>query len=436
MASIKKRKDAYCITVSIGYDAQGKKLTRSTTYRPDPYTATGKTKSDSVIRKEVAEYAVDFERKVKSGVITADSSMKFSELVSRYLAEYAFVELTRNTAEGYQNILNNRLVPEFGHMKINDLCHGQLVIQKYFNQLAKTNKGGKRLATSSIRREMAVFSSVMSWAVNMQLIPNNPLLNVRTPKEAYKEPSPKSFTIEELKRFLAALDEPQTATYKAHTRTVATGTVCRVKEYQEQRSLPEQYKLFFVMAALSGARRGELLALTWPDLDFDACTISISKSISKTSAGIIVKSTKTASGVRVVNMPISVMQLAKTWKKHQIEQRLKLGTAWKGHDNIFCQADGSTMYPDSVTARFRQIINNHNAKCRPEEALPEISLHGLRHTAASILINQHTDVATVSKRLGHSRTSVTLDIYTHAIQEADKAAADTLEILAFGTGAN
>ena len=190
------------------------------------------------------------------------------------------------------------------------------------------------------------------------------------------------------------------------------------------------------MAALSGARRGELLALTWPDLDFDACTISISKSISKTSAGLIVKSTKTSSGVRVVNMPISVMQLAKTWKKHQIEQRLKLGTAWKGHDNIFCQADGSTMYPDSVTARFRQIINNHNAKCRPEEALPEISLHGLRHTAASILINQHTDVATVSKRLGHSRTSVTLDIYTHAIQEADTAAADTLEILAFGTGAN
>ena len=72
--------------------------------------------------------------------------------------------------------------------------------------------------------------------------------------------------------------------------------------------------------------------------------------------------------------------------------------------------------------------------CRPGEELPDIPLHGLRHTAASILINQHTDIAAVSKRLGHSRTSVTLDIYTHAIKEADKDAADKLEVIAQASG--
>lgn len=70
----------------------------------------------------------------------------------------------------------------------------------------------------------------------------------------------------------------------------------------------------------------------------------------------------------------------------------------------------------------------------PADKLPEITLHGLRHTSASILINQHTDIATVSKRLGHSRTSVTLDIYTHAIAEADKEAAAALDTIARSAG--
>lgn len=92
------------------------------------------------------------------------------------------------------------------------------------------------------------------------------------------------------------------------------------------------------------------------------------------------------------------------------------------------------MYLDTVTRKFRDIIQNYNAQATESDKLPEISLHGLRHTAASILIGQHTGIATVSKRLGHSRTSVTLDIYTHAIKEADKAAADALDVLARSAG--
>lgn len=261
----------------------------------------------------------------------------------------------------------------------------------------------------------------------MGLIPSNPMERVKPPKESFKEPAPKSFTIEELKRFLEALDMPQTATYKAHTRTASTGTIYQVPEYQEQRFLPEQFKLFYLMAAFSGARRGELLALDWSDLDFNAGTVHLYKSLSKTASGLMIKSTKTTSGVRMINMPASVMELAREWRCHQIETRLQMGTAWKGNENIFCQADGSRMYPDTVTAKFRDIIRNYNAQCASADRLPEITLHGLRHTAASILINQHTDIATVSKRLGHSRTSVTLDIYTHAIESADRAAADLLE---------
>lgn len=90
-------------------------------------------------------------------------------------------------------------------------------------------------------------------------------------------------------------------------------------------------------------------------------------------------------------------------------------------------------YPER-DKEFKDIIRNYNAQCAPDDQLPDISLHGLRHTAASVLINQHTDIETVSKRLGHSWTSVTLDIYTHAIQEADKAAASLLDSIAKSAG--
>lgn len=434
MASIEKRGDSYRITVSAGYDASGRKIRQSVTFHPDRLTATGRTKADSVIEKEVQAFAAQFERDVKSGSVFGSGSMRFSELVACYLEQYATLELEEGTADGYRAILEKRLLPIWGPVKIKDLAQKQLDLQAYFNRLATPAQDGTRLAVATIRRYMAVLSSILSWAVTMRLIPSNPMEHVRAPREGYKEARPKSFTVEELKRFMEALELPQTASYKTHTRTAQSGTVYRVQEYQESRKLSEQFKLFFTLAVFSGCRRGELIALDWSDLDFDACTIHINKSVGKTAHGVVVKRTKTASGVRFIHMPPSVMQQAKRWKLHQAEYRLQLGTAWQGQNHVFIQTEGARMHPDTVSAKFKDILRNYNAKCRPEDRLPDISLHGLRHTTASILINQHTDIASVSKRLGHSRTSVTLDIYTHAIKEADRDAADKLEGIAQAVG--
>lgn len=427
MANIEKRGSTYRIKVSVGYDSTGKKMTRSTTFHPEYITRTGKIKADSVIQREVEQYAADFERAVKAGDILAENNMKFSELASRYLAEYAFVKLSAATAEGYQSALEKKILPQFGHLRINDLCRKRLEIQKFYNDMAKPDKDRHALAPSTIKRHIDIFSSVMSWAVDMGIAPDNPLEHVKTPRTEPKAACPKSFAIDELNRFIQALELPQVSTYKAHTSHTAEGKIYSVQEYRESRYLPEQFKLFFIMAVFSGCRRGELIALDWRDLDFNAGTISIYKSVSKTKNGIIIKETKTTSGIRVINMPVSVMDLAKKWQLHQKEWQLQLGTAWKGGENVFSQVEGARMHPDTVTAKFKDVIRNYNAQCDPHDKLPEIPLHGLRHTSASILINQHTDIATVSKRLGHSRTSVTLDIYTHAIAEADKTAAHALE---------
>lgn len=441
MANITKRGNSYRINVSVGYDTNGQKLQVTTTYKPELYTATGKQKAESVIRKEVEHYAIDFENQVKSGTITQYRTMRLCDLVDRYLKEYAFVELETNTAEDYKKHLEKKIIPAFGHYRLDQLCQAQLDIQKFYNRMAEPRPDGTQLASSSIKRCISVFSSVMRWAVDMNIATTNPLERVRPPKEKFKKEKPqlhktkvKNFTIDELTRFIQALDTPQIITCRAHKRVAQSGTPYEVPEYTEIRRLHPQFKLFFILAAFSGCRRGELIALDWDDVDFKEGTISIYKSASKTSQGIIIKSTKTESGVRILNMPPSVMSLLKDWRLQQAELRFQLGTAWQGTGNIFCQAEGARMYPDTVSAKFRDILLNWNSQCKPEEVLPAIPLHGLRHTAASILINQHTDIATVSKRLGHSSTSVTLDIYTHSIKEADRVAADKLEVIAKSAG--
>lgn len=434
MAHIEKRGKNYLIRVSVGYDSKGRKITKSTTFKPEYSTATGRAKAESVIEKEVQSFAAEFEKSVKSGEHLQGGNIKFDALVERYLEECAFVKLSQATAEGYKSHLEKKIIPAFGHVKISDLCRQQLEIQKFYNKMTKPRADGTTMAASTIRRSIAVFSTVMQWAVDMQLIPSNPLTHVKTPRKEYQEEKVKSFNIDELNRFIAALDMPLVANYREHTCKKRNGNIYYVSAYTEERRISEQFKLFYIMAAFSGCRRGELIALDWPDVDFSAGTIRISKSASKTSDGIIIKETKTSSGIRTINMPDSVMEAARKWKIHQKEMRLVLGSAWMGENNVFCQLNGSRMYPDTVTAKFKDILRNYNAQCAPADRLPDISLHGLRHTSASVLINQHTDIATVSKRLGHSRTSVTLDIYTHAIQEADKAAAELLDSIAKSAG--
>lgn len=434
MANVEKRGFTYRIKVCVGYDFQGKKITRSATYEPELFTATGKPKAESVIKKEVRAFADEFEQSVKSGQLPYDRKMKFEELVNHYLSQYAYIELSKGTAEGYENHLRKKLIPRFGCMKVMDLCSKPLEIQAFYNQMAKADRNGKKLSPSTIKRSIDVFSSVMSWAVDMQLAANNPLKNVKPPRKQRNKEKVKSFTLEDLKRFIQALDMPMVSSYCSHKCQKANGTIYDVSEYTETHYLSEQFKLFYIMAVFSGCRRGELIALDWNDIDFENGTLHIYKTASKTKEGVILKETKTESGTRIINMPSSVMGLARKWKGHQMELQLQLGTAWKGDGNIFCQAEGQRMYPDSVSAKFKDVLRNYNAQCNPDEKLPEISLHGLRHTSASILIYQKTDIAAVSKRLGHSRTSVTLDIYTHAIAEADKTAANTLEVIAKSAG--
>ncbi|MEY8355414.1 tyrosine-type recombinase/integrase [Lachnospiraceae bacterium 54-53] len=97
---------------------------------------------------------------------------------------------------------------------------------------------------------------------------------------------------------------------------------------------------------------------------------------------------------------------------------------------LFTQLNGRQMYPSTPYGMFKKIIRWHNeAVTKEEDKLPEIPLHGLRHTSATLLISQNVDIRTVSGRLGHAQASTTTDIYSHFLQKADEAASDPPENL-------
>ena len=110
MASIEKRGDSYRVTVSAGYDASGRKLRQSATFKPDRLTATGRTKAE----KEVQTFAAQFEHDVKAGALSVGGSMRFSELVDCYLEQYAALELEKGTADGYRAILEKAPAARLG----------------------------------------------------------------------------------------------------------------------------------------------------------------------------------------------------------------------------------------------------------------------------------------------------------------------------------
>ena len=274
----------------------------------------------------------------------------------------------------------------------------------------------------TIKRVHQIISSSLNTAVQWQLIKENPCQRAKPPKEK-KQVDVKHFTLEQAQAFLDQLDKPYKVAYKGRNKKDGTES----NKHYEIRTFPLQYKVLFYLAIFGGFRRGELVALTWDDIDFNSRTVTINKTSARTKNGIITKSPKTFSSNRDVVVGIEVIEPLKKYKVEQNKYRLTLGSYWQGENYIFIQDNGKQMDISTPNKVFQKVIKVHNATC--EDKLPEFTLHGLRHTSATLLIAQNIDVKTVSVRLGHSETSTTMDIYAHALKKQDEKASDSLSQL-------
>jgi len=417
MASIKKRGNSYRVIVSNGRDMSGKQIIETATFTPDP------EKTEKQNQKALDIFALEFEQKVKSGKYLDGEKLKYADYIPLWLKDYAQKQMEQTSIERCESSLNGIIIPAIGHLKMAGIM--PLHIQGLYDNLLEkgymSNGTKKQYSNNTIKRIHQIISSTLSIAVQWQLIESNPCQRVKPPK-VEKSANVKHFTLEEAQIFLKELDKPYTVSHCGRQRKDGSPSA----KHYETKNVPLQYKVFFHMALFGGFRRGELIALKWSDIDFNKGIVSITKSSARTKKGIITKVPKSYSSNRTVSLPLDTMKLIKSYKVEQSKYRLSLGTAWQGDNYIFIQDDGKQMDLSTPNKMFKKIVNRYNETAKEEDQLSEITLHGLRHTSATLLIAQNIDVKTVSGRLGHSECSTTMDIYAHALKKQDEIASQSL----------
>ena len=238
---------------------------------------------------------------------------------------------------------------------------------------------GEPLARKTVVHHYSLISSVLNYAVRMEVIDSNPCSKVIIPKGSKKDKN--IYSVAELEEISKLL-----------------------------KNEPLKYRVFFTMVLYTGFRRGEMLGLEWKDVDFENQIISVRRTSNYTAEkGIYTDTTKTVKSRRSGHYPKSLFDLLKVYKAEQERNRENAGSKWIDSDRLFVQWNGQPMNNGTPYQWFHRFCNRNNLRF--------CDIHSFRHAHASILINAGVDIATVSADLGHSNSATTLGIYTHEFQD-------------------
>ena len=183
-------------------------------------------------------------------------------------------------------------------------------------------------------------------------------------------------------------------------------------------SEPLKWQLITHLLIVTGCRRGEIMGLKWEKVDFENNQIKIDRAlIVSPSKGVYESTTKTRD-VRYLTLPEETMKLLKQHKRDQLRLQLANGDRWIETGYVFTTDCGDHMNPDSVTRWLNEFSRRHN--------LPHINPHAFRHTVASVLLANGTDVVTVAAQLGHASASTTENFYAHIIEENKAKASECI----------
>lgn len=448
MPTITKRGDTYRIRAYCGYDAKGKQVTHSTTWKPAP----GMTAKQ--IEKELQRQAVLFQEQCSGQ--GWGGAVKFETFCKGWFEEYAEPNLRpRSVARLHQ--MEERTYAALGHIRldkltprhiqsfINDLgkpgisqresharskvdlvallgereilqkdlatraglsrstvssaCRGESVSMPSAKKLAQalgmdyaalfeTAAAKVTLSPKTIRNYHGFVSSVLGYAVRMGMIQHNPAQNVTLPPTERTEKE--CYTLEEAQTFLESLD-----------------------------NAPTKYRAFFVLAIYGGFRRGELLGLEWPDLDFENCMVRIRRTSQYLKErGTFTDTTKTVQSQRTLKLPAVVFDVLRKHRAAQAQERLMLGDQWHDTQRLFVNAFGEPMHPNTPYHWLQGFCQDTGQRF--------LGVHQFRHLNASLLISSGADVRTVSASLGHSQVTTTLNIYAHTFAEAQAKAGEAV----------
>jgi integrase len=179
----------------------------------------------------------------------------------------------------------------------------------------------------------------------------------------------------------------------------------------------------WLFLATSGSRRGEVLGLKWHDIDLDAATAIMSRQVTMVDHRIVVKELPKTKAGHTIQLDAGTIEMLVHHRERQTEIKRLLGPAYHDEAWVFCRADGTPLHPERFSRQFLRKQETYN-EAHPDEPLPRLKLHGLRHTWATLALQAGIDIHVVSDRLAHSSTHITSEIYTHVTRPMQSDAAE------------
>jgi integrase len=192
-----------------------------------------------------------------------------------------------------------------------------------------------------------------------------------------------------------------------------------------------RYLTPWLFVATTGCRRGECLGLKWSDLDLDNATAVISRQVTAVDHEIIVKDLPKTKQGHMILLDSETVAMLRRWRAAQNEEKLLVGPGYVNEDYVFCKPDGTVYDPDRFSREFIRKQERYNQD-EVGAPLPRLTLHGLRHTWATLALHEGIDIKIVSDRLNHSSTFITREIYTHVTLPMQSDAAERVAKRIFG----
>lgn len=337
-----------------------------------------KKKAEQMLREKQREY--------ETHVQPVHSDILFSDYVRYWLTE-SQRRVDPITYQGYEVTANSHVLPYFDSLaiKLQDVTTD--VLQTYVDEKSKhgrkDGKGG--LAPKTIRIHMNVIHPVLEYAVKERLISSNPCRYLVLPRARRYESQ--FYTAQQLQALFDAIkDEPQYPMIK--------------------------------VAAIYGLRRSELLGLKWDSVDFERKTVTIRHTVAKVTKVVEKDTTKTASSYRSFPLVPEAESIFRAEQNAEAENRRLMGRAYHETDYIFKWPDGTPYSPDFITRKFPALLKKYG--------FPHIRLHELRHSCASLLINDGFTLKDVQEWMGHADIQTTANIYGHLDVARKQSMADKL----------
>lgn len=320
---------------------------------------------------------------VARGVVVHADRETVADYLERWITHREHIGKVRPaTARAYRGHIRREVVSRIGSMRLADVrpAHVQRVLDDAL-------EGGRssRTVTQVHRIMHAAFKQAVRW----QSISSNPSDGATPPK----------------------LEQ-------ARLRTPAPEDVLRLLE-----QVDERYRGPLTVAAMTGLRRGEILALRWSAIDLDVSkpVLKVEGTLQRGCEGLVIMPPKTERSERTVPLPPSVAAMLRRTRTEQLERRILAGPAWREAGFVFDRGSGSPLDPDTFTKAVHAAVL--------AAGLEGVRLHDMRHAWASMQIEAGTGVRTVSDQLGHATVGFTLQTYVHTSDAAAAAAADTTERL-------